>query len=311
MRCNPHLVLAVIKAKIHIKYAKYMFAKQQSLNCAGRLLSLQPAKVMGILNITPDSFYAGSRQNGLAEALERAKDMLDAGADILDIGGMSSRPGADLIDAKTEQDRILPIIAGIKAAHPDCIISVDTVYADTARRAVAAGAGMINDISAGSLDPELFPCVAELGVPYVLMHMRGQPKTMQAHTQYEDIVAEVWDFLAEKNAALTRLGVKDVILDPGFGFGKSIAQNYQLLHNLQAFGSFNRPVLAGISRKSMIWKALGISPDTALNATTALHVIALQQGASLLRVHDVREAVEVVQLLEIIRESVSNKQATI
>lgn len=284
-----------------------MLAQQQSLNCAGQLLSLKPAKVMGILNITPDSFYAGSRHNGLQQALESASRMLDAGAAILDIGGMSSRPGADLIDAKTEQDRVLPIIAAIKAAWPEAIISIDTVYADTARKAVAAGAGMINDISAGSLDPELFPCVAELGVPYVLMHMRGQPKTMQANTKYEDIVTEVWDFLAEKNAMLTALGVKDLVIDPGFGFGKSIAQNYQLLHNLRAFGSFNRPVLAGISRKSMIWKALGISPDTALNASTALHLIALQQGASLLRVHDVREAVEVVQLLEIIREHTSKK----
>lgn len=284
-----------------------MLAKQQSLCCAGQLLLLQPAKVMGILNITPDSFYAGSRKAKLEAALESATEMLAAGAAILDIGGMSSRPGAEIIAPQTEQDRILPVIQGIKAAHPDCIISVDTVYADTARKAVAAGAGMINDISAGSLDPELFPCVAELGVPYVLMHMRGEPKTMQDNTQYEDIVTEVWDFLAQKNAQLTALGVKDVILDPGFGFGKSVVQNYQLLHNLRAFGSFNRPVLAGISRKSMIWKALGISPETALNASTALHVVALQEGASLLRVHDVREAVEVVRLLEIIKESKQQK----
>ncbi len=258
---------------------------------------------MGILNITPDSFYAGSRRRGLAEALQRANEMLAAGAAIVDIGGMSSRPGADLIDPKTEQERILPVIEGIKEARPDCIISVDTIYADTARKAVAAGAGIINDISAGSLDPELFPCVAELGVPYVLMHMRGQPKNMQDNPQYDDIVTEVWDFLAQKNVQLTALGVKDVILDPGFGFGKSMAQNYQLLHNLRAFGSFNRPVLAGISRKSMIWKALGITPETALNGSTALHVIALQAGASLLRVHDVREAVEVVRLLQILEES--------
>lgn len=280
-----------------------MLDPQQTLNCGGQLLTLDRPRVMGILNITPDSFYAGSRQSSTAIALENASKMLADGADIIDIGGMSSRPGAQLISTTEEQDRVLPVITAIRAAHPNCIMSIDTVYAATARAAVAAGAGIINDISAGQIDNALIPTLPELGVPYVLMHMQGQPEDMQHQTHYEDIITEIWDFLAQKNSTLTKAGVQDIILDPGFGFGKSLAQNYQLLNHLHTFKSLNRPVLAGLSRKSMIWKALSTSPEKALNGTTALHVLALQQGAAILRVHDVREAVEVIKLMELVNSN--------
>lgn len=277
-----------------------MLDPQRTLNCGGQLLSLDRPRVMGILNLTPDSFYAGSRKISVEMAVEAAGEMLADGADILDLGGMSSRPGAELISSKKEQKRVIPVVAAIKAAFPSAIISVDTVYAATARAAVAEGAGMINDISAGSVDPELLECLPELRVPYVLMHMRGTPANMQQKTDYQDLIPEIWDFLAEKNAQLTAAGVNDVILDPGFGFGKTMEQNYELLNNLHAFRAMNRPVLAGLSRKSMIWRALDTEPSEALNGTTALHVIALQQGAAILRVHDVREAVEVVKLMELL-----------
>lgn len=277
-----------------------MLDPQRTLNCGGQLLTLDRPRVMGILNFTPDSFYAGSRQVSVEMAVETAGRMLAEGADILDIGGMSSRPGAELISSKKERKRVIPVIAAIKAAYPEAIISIDTVYAETARAAVAEGAGMVNDVSAGSIDPELFDCLPELRVPYVLMHMRGQPKDMQQHTDYVNLIPEIWDFLAEKNARLTAAGVNDIILDPGFGFGKTLEQNYELLKNLHAFRAMNRPVLAGISRKSMIWRALDTEPSEALNGTTALHVIALQQGAAILRVHDVREAVEVVKLVTLL-----------
>ena len=278
-----------------------MLDPQRTLNCGGQLLSLDRPLVMGIMNLTPDSFYAGSRQAGVEMAVETAGEMLADGASILDLGGMSSRPGAELISSKKERKRIIPAVAAIKAAYPSAVISVDTVYAATARAAVAEGAGMINDISAGSIDPELLECLPELNVPYVLMHMRGKPTNMQKKTKYKDLIGEIWDFLAEKNAQLTAAGVNDIILDPGFGFGKSVKQNYKLLNNLHAFQTMNRPVLAGISRKSMIWRALDVEPSEALNGTTALHVIALQQGAAILRVHDVREAIEVVKLMDILR----------
>lgn len=275
-----------------------MLDVQRTLNCGGQLLRLDQTRIMGILNINGDSFFAGSRQASVAAAVATAGRMLAEGADILDIGGMSSRPGAELIDPASEQERVLPVLEAIKAAHPECILSVDTVYAQTARRAVAAGAGIVNDISGGEIDPEMFAAIAELRVPYVLMHMKGQPKNMQQSPDYErDVVLEVYDYLAERNARLTTAGVHDVIVDPGFGFGKSLEDNYRLLDQLNAFHGFNRPVLAGLSRKSMIWKPLSTNPAGALNGTTALHVIAVQRGASILRVHDVKAAREVLTLL--------------
>lgn len=273
---------------------------QQTLNCGGQILALDQPRVMGILNINADSFYAGSRQASVAKALETAGKMLAEGADLLDIGGMSSRPGATIITAKEEQKRVLPVIAAIKSTYPMAILSLDTVYAETARLAVAEGVGIINDISAGQIDPELIAAVPELKVPYVLMHMRGRPKDMQQQTNYENLLGDIYDFLANKNAALTAAGVLDIIVDPGFGFGKNLEDNYRILNNLGIFRGFNRPVLAGLSRKSMIWKALNTTPAAALNGTSALHVIALQQGASILRVHDVKAAKEVIHLVQLL-----------
>ncbi|CAH0999438.1 Dihydropteroate synthase [Neolewinella maritima] len=276
-----------------------------SLNCNGYFLRAERPLVMGILNATPDSFFAGSRvqadQVGAA-----AGAMVEAGAKILDVGGMSTRPGAELITSEEEQSRILPVIEAVRAVAPKVVISCDTVYAATARAAVAAGAGMINDVSAGRFDDELLAAVAELRVPYVLMHMpAATPATMQQHTQdYGDkVVTHVWDFLAEQLIAIRQLGVLDIIVDPGFGFGKNQAQNYTLLKNLHAFRHLGVPVLAGISRKGMVYKPLKTTPAESLPATAALHLYALQQGASILRVHDVKEGVEVVKLWSLLEEA--------
>jgi dihydropteroate synthase len=274
-----------------------MLPAQRTLNCNGRLLTLDQPRIMGILNVTPDSFYAGSRVDSVQAAVDRAGEMLAAGADILDIGGMSTRPGARVIDPAEEADRVGPVIGAVARAFPEAIISVDTVYAETARLAVAAGAGMVNDISAGSLDPDLFATVAELQVPYVLMHMQGRPENMREHTDYDDLLNDIWDFLAQKIGELRSLGQLDIIVDPGLGFGKTIDQNFTILRNLHAFRTFDLPLMIGLSRKSMIWKTLEVDPSAALNGTTALHVIALQQGAHILRVHDVAPAREVVQLM--------------
>lgn len=280
-----------------------MLDPQMTLNCAGRLLTLDRPRLMGVLNVNADSFYAASRQADTKAAVATAGRMLAEGADILDVGGMSSRPGAEIISAAEEQRRVLPVIAAIKAAHPEAILSLDTVWADTARRAVAEGVGLVNDISAGQIDPELTAAIPELAVPYVLMHMRGRPADMQQRTEYEDVLGEIYDFLARRHAELTAAGVKDVIIDPGFGFGKSLNDNYRLLNQLRSFTTFNRPVMVGISRKSMIWKALDGSPETALNGSTALHVVALRNGARILRVHDVAPAREVVTLLQLLYEN--------
>ncbi len=275
-----------------------MLHPQTTLNCRGRLLSLERPLVMGILNITPDSFYTGSRIMDVRATVERAGRMLAAGAAILDIGGMSSRPGAEVIAPDMEWARIQPVIEAILEAFPEAILSIDTVHPTVARRAVVAGVRLINDISAGRIDPEMYATVAALRVPYILMHMRGRPETMaeEARKGYTDLLTEIWDFLAAEVGRLRELGVIDIIIDPGFGFGKTIAHNFELLRHLHAFRTFDLPLLAGLSRKSMIWRTLGITPEAALNGTTALNLVALQQGANILRVHDVREAVEVVDL---------------
>lgn len=276
--------------------------KAVTLNCNGRLLTIHRPAIMGILNATPDSFHAASRVSSVAQAVDQASQMLADGATFLDVGGMSSRPGARLITAAEEIDRVLPVIEGITAAHPESYVSIDTIYAATARAAVGAGAAMVNDISAGKFDPELFPTVAELKVPYVLMHMPGQPADMQRFTESygDNVTTAVWDFLAEKLVQLREAGVNDVLVDPGWGFGKSVAQNYELLRNLSAFQQLGVPVFVGISRKSSIWKPLGITAAESLSATSALHLFALQQGASVLRVHDVKEAVQLVRLQELL-----------
>lgn len=275
-----------------------MFAVRRTLNCKGRLLSLERPVVMGILNTSPDSFYDGGRYQSLDAALRQTEQMLSEGAAIIDVGGMSSRPGAAQISIQEELRRVLPVIEAIAGRFPEAFISIDTVHAQTAREAVAAGACIVNDISAGRLTEGMYETVAELGVPYVLMHMQGRPETMQQQAQYDDVVQEVLDFLIAEVGRLQAAGVKDILLDPGFGFGKTIEHNFQLLQNLHVLGILPYPVLAGISRKSMIYRSLGIPPEEALNGTTALHIVALQQGALVLRVHDVAEAVQVVRLRE-------------
>lgn len=273
-----------------------MLYPRLSLNCRGQLLSLDQPVVMGILNVTPDSFFDGGRYNSETDALRQVERMLEEGAAIIDIGGMSSRPGAALIAVEEELRRVLPPIEAIATAFPDAIISIDTVRAQVAHAAVAAGASIVNDISAAAFDEAMYPTVAELEVPYVLMHMQGSPKTMQLKPDYDDVVREVLDFFIAEIGKLRALGVKDIVLDPGFGFGKAVEHNYQLLKRMHVFGITELPLLAGLSRKSMINKVLKTKPAQALNGTTALNMVALQQGAKILRVHDVRPAVETVKL---------------
>lgn len=274
------------------------FYTKQFLNCGGKLLDLSTPQVMGILNVTPDSFYDGGRLNDLDTLVKKGEEMLKAGAVILDVGGMSSRPGADVITPDEELKRVLPAIEALKKAFPEVIISIDTVHARVAEEAVKAGAAIINDISAGSMDEQMFPTVARLNVPYVLMHMQGRPNTMQQAPHYEDVVTEVLDFLITRLHELRTMGVHDVIIDQGYGFGKTVEHNYQLLKATDRFTMLGQPLLVGVSRKSMICKVLKKDPKDALNGTTALHAIALLKGASMLRVHDVQEAIEVVKLME-------------
>lgn len=275
-----------------------MIFPQQTLLCKGKILDLSRPIVMGILNITPDSFYGQSRKMDLDSILRTATKMLKDGANILDIGGMSSRPGAELITVKQELERVLPTIEIIKKHHPSAIMSIDTVHALVAKAAISAGAAIVNDISAGKIDNNMYPTVAELGVPYILMHMKGRPKNMQQSTHYEDISKDILNFFIKEIFELRALGIKDIIIDPGFGFGKTIDQNYTLLKQLHIFKILGCPILAGLSRKSMIYEYLKITADTALNGTTALHLVALQQGARILRAHDVKEAQETILLWE-------------
>lgn len=267
-----------------------------TLNCRGLLLDLTSPQIMGIMNATPDSFYAKSRIEDSDQIVEQAHKMIEQGASILDIGGFSSRPGAASVSIQEEIDRVLPVIERIRQQFPNTILSVDTFRADVARYALKAGAHLINDISAFNLDASIVDVVAEQNVPYILMHMQGLPKTMQDAPHYQDILVEIMDFFIEKISLLRSKGINDIVLDVGFGFGKTIEHNYQLLKNLGVFQQLELPVLVGVSRKSMIWKLLEIHQNEALNGTTALHMIALQQGASILRVHDVKAAREVIQL---------------
>lgn len=279
-----------------------MIHPRTTINCRGRLVDLRRPVVMGILNINDDSFFSGSRFSSTDNLLKAAESMLSAGAAILDIGGMSSRPGAEVISAEEELRRVLPAITNIHREFPDAILSVDTIRSTVAREAVQAGAAMINDISAGKLDQELYPTLGELQVPYVLMHMQKRPENMQEAPTYDNVVQDVLDFLIAEIHTLRQHGVKDILIDPGFGFGKSVEHNYELLRSLHVFRMLDLPLLVGISRKSMIYKPLGIGPEQALNGTTALHMAALQQGAGMLRVHDVKEAVETIRLWELLKE---------
>lgn len=269
---------------------------QTTIQSRGRLLSLSQPIVMGILNATPDSFYNKGKDNDIASLLRHAEQMLNEGAAILDVGGASTRPGAELISADEELQRVLPVIEALTKQFPDAWLSVDTYNAATARAAIEAGASIINDVSSGALDENMLAIVAALKVPYIAMHMRGLPKTMQQDPQYDDVVYEVRDYLRKVCDNCVALGITDIIIDPGFGFGKTLEHNFALLNELATLRILGRPVLAGISRKGMVWKTLGTTPEQALNGTTALHMAALQQGANILRVHDVKEAMEVVRL---------------
>lgn len=271
----------------------------KSLNVNGRLLDLSTPQVMGILNVTPDSFYAGSRSRTEAEIAARACQILDEGASIIDIGAYSSRPNAEHISPEEEMQRLRTGLEILNRNHPDAIISVDTFRAEVARQCVEEyGAAIINDISAGEMDEQMFPTVARLNVPYIMMHMQGTPQNMQKEPRYENLLKEVFMYFARKVRQLRDLGMKDIILDPGFGFGKTLEHNYELMAHLEEFGIFELPLLVGVSRKSMIYRLFGATPQEALNGTTVLDTVALMKGADILRVHDVREAVEAVRLIE-------------
>ncbi|MDF2431201.1 MAG: dihydropteroate synthase [Mucilaginibacter sp.] len=251
---------------------------------------------MGIINLTPDSFFSGSRKPKVAEAVQQAEKMLNEGATFVDLGAYSSRPGAEDISTEEETERLLPTVEAIVAAFPDAILSIDTFRSNVAEAAINAGAHIINDISGGQLDEDMFATVARLQVPYILMHMKGNPKTMQQLANYDDVFAEVYDYFAEKHHQLKMLGVHDVIIDPGFGFAKKAEHSYTLMKRLQDLNILQLPILVGISRKKMIYGLLDTTAENALNGTTALNTIALSKGANILRVHDVKEAVEAVKI---------------
>lgn len=279
-----------MSAKDNFFYTKY------TMNCGGRLISFDKALIMGIINLTPDSFYDKSRQNSEISALKQAEKMLADGADILDLGAVSTRPGSAEISIDEELNRLLPSLKSIRKSFPESIISVDTWSAEVAKAAINEGADIINDISGGTMDTGMFETIAQLKVPYILMHIQGTPQTMQQNPTYNDVVNEVIDFLALRIQKLRLLDVADIIVDPGFGFGKTLEHNFTLLKHLEKFKILDCPILAGISRKSMITKTLNISAEEALNGTTVLNTIALMKGAKILRVHDVKEAVEAVKL---------------
>ncbi|WP_406825350.1 dihydropteroate synthase [Pedobacter sp. KACC 23697] len=280
---------------------KNFFEPKQSLNIKGTLIDLSAPKVMGILNITPDSFYSNSRTKTIDEALTKAAQFLNEGATFIDVGGYSSRPGAQDISTSEETDRLVPVVESLVKAFPEAVISIDTFRAKVACETIKAGAHIINDISAGDMDEQMFETVAKLQVPYMMMHMQGTPQNMQQNPVYKNVLLEVIDYLAKKVTALKALHVHDVIIDPGFGFGKTIEHNYELLRQMEAFKIFKLPILVGFSRKGMIYKTLGTTAAEALNGTSVLNTIALQKGAGILRVHDVKEAVECVRLVEKLR----------
>ena len=269
------------------------------INIRGRLLDLRHPRVMGIINVTDDSFYPGSRYTSDGEILAIAGRMLEEGADILDIGGCSTRPGAQDIPEETEKKRVCRASELILGKYPEAVVSVDTYRASVAGEAVRnSGADIINDISGGEMDKEMFPLVTKLNVPYIMMHMQGTPQTMQSEPHYEDVVSDILFWFGQRIVQLQQAGVKDIIIDPGFGFGKTAGHNFELLRRMNEFHIAGLPLLAGFSRKSMIWRSLNITPEDALNGTSALNMTALMKGTSILRVHDVKEAKEVVTLFE-------------
>lgn len=276
----------------------------QYMNVNGKLMDLSHPQVMGILNVTPDSFYAGSRQQTEKDIINRADQIVEEGASIIDIGAYSSRPQAENISPEEEMRRLRTGLEIINRHHPGSVVSVDTFRAEVARMCVEEyGAAIINDISAGEMDPQMFGTIARLGVPYIIMHMQGTPQNMQMHPHYDNLLKEVFFYFSEKVQKLRDLGVKDIILDPGFGFGKTLEHNYRLMNHLEEFSIFELPVLVGVSRKSMIYKLLGGTPEDALNGTTVLNTVSLLKGANILRVHDVKAAVETVNIVQKMKAS--------
>lgn len=263
-----------------------------TINCKGELIDLSDPKIMGILNVTPNSFFDGGKYKTDLDFLKQAERMLNEGADFIDVGAYSSKPSAEFVSEEQECQRIVPIVELLLKEFPSLYLSIDTFRAKVARVAIEAGAAMINDIAAGELDNQMITTVGELGVPYIMMHMRGNPKTMQTLTKYDDLVMDMRKYFSEKIALARAAKINDIIIDPGFGFAKTLEQNYELMNKMELFDVFELPILVGISRKSMIYKLLDITPQEALNGTTVLNTIALQKGANILRVHDVKEAVE-------------------
>ena len=281
-----------------------MADKPVYINIRGRLIDLSLPRVMGIINVTPDSFFSGSRAESETEIIENAGKMIEDGADFLDIGGWSSRPGAGEIPAEEERARVITAVKAVSREFPEAAISVDTYRSEIAEEAVSEyGAGMINDITGGESDRNMFQTVSRLQVPYVIMHMQGLPSYMQENPSYENVASDIIKWFGERTVRLKSMGVSDIIIDPGFGFGKNASHNFQLLNSLGDFSITGLPVLVGVSRKSMVWKTLGISPEEALNGTTVLNTVALLAGADILRVHDVREAVQAVKLVQKLRNS--------
>ncbi|WP_243473873.1 dihydropteroate synthase [Winogradskyella sp. MH6] len=267
-----------------------------TINCKGQLIDISTPKVMGILNVTPDSFHDGGQYKNESSILKQAETMLKESATFIDIGGYSSRPGADFVSENEELNRVVPVVELILKQFPETLISIDTFRSEVAKKSIEAGAAIINDISAGLLDENMISTVGQLGVPYIMMHMKGNPKTMQQQTDYDDLVKDINSYFAERIAKAHAAKINDIIIDPGFGFAKTTEQNYELLNNMELLQIVDKPILAGVSRKSMIYKTLNTTSENALNGTTALHMVALQKGAKILRVHDIKEAVECVTL---------------
>jgi dihydropteroate synthase len=272
------------------------FYTNKTLNVRGRLIDLSTPRVMGILNLTPDSFFDGGKFKTEKSVLAQVEKMLNEGATMIDIGGASSRPGAAVVKTEDEAGRVLPAVRAIGQKFPDAIISIDTIHSTIAKEALNEGASMINDISAGEHDNKMIELIAEWEIPYVVMHMRGTPQTMNTLTHYDNLLKEIADFFHDKIVRLRRLGIKDIIADPGFGFAKTVDQNFQLLQQLDYLNILGVPLMVGLSRKSMVWRTLETTPDEALNGTTVLNTTALLKGASILRVHDVKEAIECIKL---------------
>jgi len=270
----------------------------KSINCKGKLIDLSTPKVMGILNLTPDSFYDGGKLTSEKDIVSQAEKMLSDGATFLDLGGYSSRPGAKFVSEEEELKRVLPVVSLILKEFPNTLISIDTFRSNIAEQCIENGAALINDISAGNMDDKMFETIANLQVPFIMMHMNGNPETMMQNTEYKDIIKDLLFYFSEKIAKAISYGINDLLVDLGFGFSKTMNQNFELLSKLELFKNLDVPMLVGISRKSMVYKSLDISPKDALNGTSSLHTIALYKGASILRVHDVKEAIECIKLTQ-------------